>query len=374
MEIRVIPGIIAVAIGFLLATLLLVPYIIWSYRRRGEIGLGHAVLGLGVLVYAVALWTYTLLPLPADLDAQWCAKFATTPQLHPLRFVAEAQKYPHDSVAALLRNPEIQGFLFNIALFVPLGMFARHVFHRGVLPTVIIGFLTSLLIECTQLTGNWFLFPCSYRLFDVDDLLSNTLGAVIGVALAPVLHLVPGQRVSAPPDQPRKVTVRRRWLGMALDVAAVSLLGATIVVVVAVLAEGRYNIDQHPLMLALASAWAPAVLLLLVIPLLGDGGTIGQRIVLLRPAGRGGGKPPVWRMLIRFLAGSGGYFGLLGWGLVNEWGELLAAGLLVVSGLAAWFSKGHRGLSGAIAGLRLADARTRVAGDPTGKVSVEERQ
>ena len=36
------------------------------------------------------------------------------------------------------------------------------------------------LIEVGQLTGLFFLFQGSYRLFDVDDLLCNTLGGLIG--------------------------------------------------------------------------------------------------------------------------------------------------------------------------------------------------
>lgn len=46
------------------------------------------------------------------------------------------------------------------------------------------GFAVSLLIETAQLTGIFHLYPCSYRLFDVDDLIWNTLGALLGYAVA----------------------------------------------------------------------------------------------------------------------------------------------------------------------------------------------
>ena len=45
-------------------------------------------------------------------------------------------------------------------------------------------FLFSLIIELSQLTGLFFTYPGSYRLFDVDDLLTNTLGGFLGTVLA----------------------------------------------------------------------------------------------------------------------------------------------------------------------------------------------
>ncbi len=58
------PAVLALAGGGVLAVLLVIPYLWWSYRRRGELGAGHLVLAFGFLVYALALWTYTLLPVP----------------------------------------------------------------------------------------------------------------------------------------------------------------------------------------------------------------------------------------------------------------------------------------------------------------------
>jgi hypothetical protein len=72
----------------------------------------------------------------------------------------------------------------NLLFFVPLGIFARNLFGRRLSGTLIIAFLVSLFIETAQLTGGFGFYPCSYRLFDVDDLLLNTLGASLGFGLA----------------------------------------------------------------------------------------------------------------------------------------------------------------------------------------------
>lgn len=63
---------------------------------------------------------------------------------------------------------------------------ARAVFKRRVLTSTAIGLTGSLLIETTQLTGFWGYFPCAYRIFDVDDLMTNTTGALLGATLAAI--------------------------------------------------------------------------------------------------------------------------------------------------------------------------------------------
>ncbi len=85
---------------------------------------------------------------------------------------------------ALLREPAFLQIVLNVLLFVPLGYFLRVILHRGVVVATIAGFALSLLIELTQKTGVWHLYSCAYRLFDVDDLIVNTLGATVGSLLS----------------------------------------------------------------------------------------------------------------------------------------------------------------------------------------------
>nr|WP_255569844.1 VanZ family protein [Actibacterium sp. 188UL27-1] len=47
------------------------------------------------------------------------------------------------------------------------------------------GLALSLIIELSQVTGLWGVYPCPYRTFDITDLILNPLGVVLGFALWP---------------------------------------------------------------------------------------------------------------------------------------------------------------------------------------------
>lgn len=53
-------------------------------------------------------------------------------------------------------------------------------------------FLLSLFFELTQLSGLYGIYPRPYRLFDVDDLMLNTLGGTIGFLISGTLkNIIP---------------------------------------------------------------------------------------------------------------------------------------------------------------------------------------
>ena len=62
----------------------------------------------------------------------------------------------------------------------PLGFYLRYYFRRKALGTAVACFCVSLFFELTQLSGLYGIYPRPYRLFDVDDLLCNTLGGMLG--------------------------------------------------------------------------------------------------------------------------------------------------------------------------------------------------
>ncbi|GAA0607529.1 hypothetical protein GCM10009534_47830 [Kribbella sandramycini] len=354
---------LAILFGGLLALVLLTPFVYRSYRRRGELGFGSTLLAFSSLIYGFALVAYVLFPVPT-IDDTWCAahEALTRPQLNPFQFVHDIAKERRGfGVSAFLANPAVQQLVFNVFLFVPLGAYLRHYTKRRPVVIVLIGLGISLLIELTQLTGNWFLFECPYRLFDVDDLLTNTAGTAIGLLFAPVLRVLDHPRADVQPGTPRPVTTRRRLLGMLVDLIAVTAFGAILGVFVTLLVRGAFDvwIDDTPggkLLGVVLTTWLPALLLLALPSLSPRQATIGQMSVRLRRA-RPDGRPAGPKMILALLFGSFGYFMLFGLSRYVPVAESLYQLYPVAALILAWRPRGHPGLSGVVSGLTIVDDR-----------------
>lgn len=220
-------GLLAVIAGAVVAVLAFVPFVAVSYRRRGRLTVGRTLLWAGAAVYFWAIWTYTLVPMPASDDYR-CAGL----NLRPFEFVDDIRAAVAVS-GRYLTDPAVLQVALNVLLFVPLGFFLRVLGGRGILVAGLVGLVTTGLIETTQLTGVWGLYPCAYRFFDVDDLIANTAGALLGSVLA---FVIPRKHRGADkiPDaeRPRPVTRRRRVLGIVCDVLGIALVGVAVSVIV----------------------------------------------------------------------------------------------------------------------------------------------
>jgi hypothetical protein len=160
-----------------LALALLVPFSFVAYRRRGRLGWLRSLVFFGFAYFAVAAFLLTLMPLPRD-PRTVCASFpaAAHPQYALGNFVADFVKESHGrhGLAMVVGNPALYQVVFNAVMLAPLGIFLRYYAGRSLATTAAAGLGTSLLFELTQGTGVWGLYPCPYRLADVDDLLLNT--------------------------------------------------------------------------------------------------------------------------------------------------------------------------------------------------------
>ncbi|WP_396658802.1 VanZ family protein [Microbacterium oxydans] len=353
MEDQVLLGFIAIAIGVAFGILLFVPFVAISYRRRGRLGLGRTVLWLAALIYFWAIWTYTLLPLP-DPDTIRCVGAITDP-MSVVRDVQKAFAAPGNP----LRQPALLQLVFNVLLFVPLGFFVRVLAGRGMLTALAAGFGLSLLVETTQLTGVWGVYPCAYRFFDVGDLMTNTLGAVIGCIVA---ILVPrslrGAKASPDADLPRPVTRGRRLLVMLCDFLAYGFLSMAAGVTVQVWLE--FVVDDRAAVLdgTLASAAAtiaPSALFLALILI--SGRSVGDIAVQLRYAGSR--LPAPFARLLRWAGGIGGISALQ---LPGGFFGFAAAVLFLAAIVLPFTTRDGRGLPGIASGQHLVDARADAAG------------
>src|SRR5690606_5074715 len=143
-----------------------------------------------------------MLPLP-DPSAP---RLEQTVQLVPLQWIddigAEMHKYGlAPTVANALATQTFQQAALNVLLFVPLGMYLRATWRRGAIGATAIA----------QLTANFGTAPFVYRIFDVDDIMNNTVGALLGwVVASAVLALRQARRVATPhvPVPRRPITDR----------------------------------------------------------------------------------------------------------------------------------------------------------------------
>ena len=344
---RIAPGLVAVAIGSVIAILVFVPFVYVSYRRRGTVTLWRSIGWAALLVSSIAILTYTTLPTPDSLDYT-----CRGTQLDPLGDVRAIIAEQADG-GSLLANPALQVVVFNVIFFTPLGFLLRAMFRFGVARAAIIGFLVSLFVETTQLTGVWGIYPCAYRLFSTGDLIANTTGAVLGSLVA--LVVLRGRR-DAPVPVPRVIGAPRRILGMACDVIVSLLLSLLVALGIRLLqlATGGPLIDALD---ETAQTWigTGVVVIAQLATVLTTGSTIGEHAVQLR--GRGGWNPQLGARVVRTFTGFTGFLVLDAVG--HPLADAASVALLVATIVMVFTTRQHRGLALVASGMELEDAGAR---------------
>ena len=339
-------ALIAIVLGTILAVLLLIPTAAVQYRLDGRLGPRDLVILVTSAIYSLAIWTYTLLPMPADHTFRCKGS-----QLKVLGSLGLIHLPAHGGPVALLREPAFLQIVLNIVLFVPLGYFLRVIAHRGVVVATIAGFCLSLLIELTQKTGDWHLYSCAYRLFDVDDLIVNTLGATVGSLLSLlVVHRRTGKIVL-----PTTISYGRRLVGFASDILFIALTGATAALAwraweIYVRGARPADVDRH--VQAVLQWGLPFVVEVVLV--LGFGRTVGEWVVSLHTVPRRRGLLLPGR-LVKLAVGVGPVFVLapLYDQPVGPLAVALLAAYAVLTLVFAWRTTNHRGLSHTLGHLDL---------------------
>jgi len=134
----------------------------------------------------ITIYFLVILPLPNKEDILPQENMI---RLVPLKFISDFLREssfkinnPSTYISAL-KEPCFYTVFFNILMTVPFGMYLRYYFKCNLKKTIKLSFYLSLFFEITQITGLYFIYPHPYRVFDVDDLLMNTLGGVLGYFL-----------------------------------------------------------------------------------------------------------------------------------------------------------------------------------------------
>lgn len=179
-----------------LAFILLLPWLIYTYRKFGFLSFWTSAVVYSFIFYGLCMYFLVILPLPEtrnNCDEQSINRVYQV--LVPFSFVGDILKNEAIDLTSiqtyplLLKNRAFLQVLFNVFLFFPLGVYLRY-FGVKWKKVLLIGFGISLFFEVTQRTGLYFIYTCPYRLFDVDDLIMNTFGSLLGFVIAPMLLFI----------------------------------------------------------------------------------------------------------------------------------------------------------------------------------------
>ena len=367
---------ISVLVGVAVFLLAFIPGLVWQSRRYGRLSPARMAGLAGVCVYGAALVVYTLMPYPQTPTAAWCRVHHASSNIVPFSSVRSALgSVSGKSLWGVLHDRSLQQIVLNVALFVPFGVIFSRYFRRGAASTVLAGALTSTFIEVSQYTGMFGFYPCAFRVGDIDDVLTNTTGTLVGVLLAPVfLWWMPSSRqLEVGRLRARPVTAWRRWSGMILDALLFSGLTWTFMAIarfvrrLAGLAWGETS-------LSVVEVLGCALLAVLVVEVgpawRGRGSSLGQAAVWLTPLWAvpgphgdavltlGSRAQRVGRSLV---VAAPLAFSFVAFEL--EWDLpvlVVALGVVVgvVDALLVPFTRSHRGLSGVVSRCEFADVRT----------------
>ena len=190
-----IQPIYAAIIAFvLLAFVIWIPWLIYTYRKYGFMPLSTTIISFTFVFYFLSSLFLVLLPLPAIRDTCLMQEPGTQHySFVPFSFVTDifnsgriVWSNPGTYTNLFTQTAFYQAF-FNFLLLMPLGVYLRYFLKEKKKWGKALGitFLVTLFYEITQVTGIYGYYNCAYRIFDVDDLILNTLGGVVGFFIAP---------------------------------------------------------------------------------------------------------------------------------------------------------------------------------------------
>ncbi len=214
-------GFYAFAFFGALIPLFLAPWINLQYRRFGRFRGWPAVLSAAAVLYACSLVAFTMFPIPDTSAPGFCEDRALNSywQVVPLRSLADVTAFAstHTLLETITSGVFLQVY-FNVVFFVPLGFLIAYRWRKSIWAALVISAGVSLIIESTQGTAVWGLLNCPYRLADVDDLITNTLGGLIGWGVGRwSIRVLPSATPTPVPDLDPP-SLGRRALAVALDV------------------------------------------------------------------------------------------------------------------------------------------------------------
>lgn len=265
------------------------PYVIHQYRKYGSLLFLRIIIVYSFILYLMAAYFLVILPLPKH-DV---VHLNTIMQLNPMVIIDSIANSYHNagSLIEFLKYPVVYQAIFNVFLTVPLGVYLRYYFNRRWYQVILMGFLVSLSFEVLQLTGILGIYQHPYRLFDVDDLIVNTLGAFLGFIITPLITFILPSKKQLDHEsyiKGQEVSFTRRLLALIIDVVIVGSVGIII--------RQFLSLDLTILSIAILS-W---LLYFGLLTYLLNGQTLGKKIVKIALVDNHSSSPKLVQCLIRY--------------------------------------------------------------------------
>ena len=216
----------------LIVLLVTIPYVIYNYFKYGSVWSIRIFVVYSFILYMLCVYCLVILPLPS---AQEAAKLhGHKRELEALQFIPKIFQQVHiekddpRTWINLLKSPAFMTNLLNVFMTIPFGMYLHYYFKKGVIKTTIYSFFLSLFFELTQLSGLYFIYKGSYRLFAVDDLIFNTMGGFLGFFIVwPFMAFLPSrEEIDATSyERGKSISLPRRLVSLMIDLG---LLGVVV--------------------------------------------------------------------------------------------------------------------------------------------------
>lgn len=287
----------AVILFPILAVLFTIPYIAWNYHKYGSVLSLRILIVYSFILYMLCAYCLVILPLPTGEAAANLSGHQA--QLVPFTFLGDIAR-ESDAVLSqprtwltVFNSNAFLTTLFNLFLTMPFGMYLRYYFRCGWKRTLVYSLLLSLFFELTQLSGLYFIYSGSYRLFDVDDLIVNTCGSMIGFVLARIaMRFLPSREELDRESfvRGRRVSLLRRIVAFIYDEIAYAVL-FIVVFLIWTANFGTMSVWVYALIWLAYFALCPIVL---------RGQTIGHRLTKLRIVSSGGGRAHWYQYALRY--------------------------------------------------------------------------
>ncbi|MBF1249653.1 MAG: VanZ family protein [Lachnospiraceae bacterium] len=272
----------------LIVLIVTIPYVIYNYFKYGSVWSIRIFVVYSFILYMLCVYCLVILPLPS---AQEAAKLhGHKRELEALQFIPKIFQQVHiekddpRTWINLLKSPAFMTNLLNVFMTIPFGMYLHYYFKKGVVKTTIYSFFLSLFFELTQLSGLYFIYKGSYRLFAVDDLIFNTMGGFLGFFIVwPFMAFLPSrEEIDATSyERGKSISLPRRLVSLMIDLG---LLG----VVVGVL-------RQFGIFISRVEFYGIVVLVYFsILPIFTRGRTIGKFLTKTRIRGKKKARALPW--------------------------------------------------------------------------------